>query len=37
MPVYLLDSHPEFPDPSLADPEGLIALGGDLGPERLLA
>ncbi|WP_049629037.1 leucyl/phenylalanyl-tRNA--protein transferase [Cellvibrio sp. pealriver] len=29
----------EFPDPSLAlsDPDGLIAVGGDLSPERILA
>jgi leucyl/phenylalanyl-tRNA--protein transferase len=26
-----------FPDPSLALPDGLLALGGDLSPERLLA
>lgn len=24
-----------FPDPALADPDGLLAIGGDLGPERL--
>lgn len=30
---------PEFPDPELAlrEPDGLLAAGGDLGPERLLA
>lgn len=29
----------EFPDPSFAleDPEGLVAVGGDLSPERILA
>ncbi|MEE8580065.1 MAG: leucyl/phenylalanyl-tRNA--protein transferase [Myxococcota bacterium] len=26
-----------FPDPGQADPEGLLAYGGDLAPERLLA
>lgn len=30
-------SPPIFPDPSLADDEGLIAVGGDLSRERLLA
>lgn len=25
-----------FPDPNLADAEGLVAIGGDLGPARLL-
>ena len=30
------DRHP-FPDPRDADPEGLLAYGGDLSPERLLA
>lgn len=27
----------EFPDPARADAEGLVAFGGDLSPERLLA
>lgn len=37
MPVFLLDpSSVEFPDPALADPSGLLAVGGDLRPERLL-
>jgi leucyl/phenylalanyl-tRNA--protein transferase len=26
-----------FPDPSLAGPDGLLAVGGDLAPERLVA
>jgi len=26
-----------FPDPALAEPDGLLAVGGDLRPERLLA
>ena len=36
MPVYLLNEEPVFPHPSLADDEGLLAIGGDLSPERLL-
>ena len=30
-------SQPVFPDPRLADAEGLVAVGGDLSIERLLA
>ncbi|MCY7293512.1 MAG: leucyl/phenylalanyl-tRNA--protein transferase, partial [Ferruginibacter sp.] len=26
-----------FPDPALAEPNGLLAIGGDLSPERLIA
>ncbi|MCG3134963.1 MAG: Leucyl/phenylalanyl-tRNA--protein transferase [Planctomycetes bacterium] len=29
-------SRPRFPDPSRFDEEGLVAVGGDLAPERLL-
>ena len=36
MPVYRLSDRPVFPDPELAEPEGLIAVGGDLSSERLL-
>lgn len=38
IPWLNLDSY-EFPDPAnaLDDPEGLLALGGDLSPERILA
>ena len=36
MSVYFLDSRIRFPDPSEAEPEGLLAVGGDLSPERLL-
>lgn len=36
MTVYLLDREVKFPDPSEAGPGGLLALGGDLRPERLL-
>ena len=37
MPVYRLNSKPVFPPPELAAPEGLLAVGGDLSPARLLA
>lgn len=38
LPAFLLPaSPPDFPDPRLADAEGLVAIGGDLSPERLLA
>lgn len=37
MPVFQLDSRPVFPSPSLAEPDGLVAVGGDLSPERLIA
>lgn len=36
MPVYLLDDQLRFPDPALAEKDGLLAVGGDLSPERLL-
>ena len=37
-PVFLLPDAPiDFPDPSPFDGEGLVAIGGDLRPERLLA
>ena len=36
MPI-LLNKNTTFPDPALADAEGLVAIGGDLGTERLLA
>ena len=35
--MYLLNSHElSFPDPRECDDEGLVAIGGDLSPERLL-
>jgi len=35
--LYELDpDYPGFPDPNEAEPEGLIAIGGDLKPDRLL-
>lgn len=36
MPLYLLDDTLRFPNPSHADKEGLLAVGGDLSTERLL-
>ena len=36
MPVYRLTSELIFPPPERADPSGLLAVGGDLTPERLL-
>jgi leucyl/phenylalanyl-tRNA--protein transferase len=36
MPVYRLTDEIIFPPPQLADKTGLLALGGDLGEERLL-
>ena len=37
MPVFRLpDDELQFPDPSFAEENGLLAVGGDLSPERLL-
>jgi leucyl/phenylalanyl-tRNA--protein transferase len=36
MPVYRLTDELIFPDPRLATPEGLLAVGGDLSPARLV-
>ncbi len=36
MAVYLLTDALRFPDPRHANPDGLLAVGGDLRPERLL-
>jgi leucyl/phenylalanyl-tRNA--protein transferase len=37
MPVFRLSCETlDFPDPSLAEPDGLLAVGGDLSPQRLL-
>ena len=36
MPVYRLTRELIFPPPESADPSGLLAVGGDLTPERLL-
>ncbi len=37
MPVFQLPQDIVFPDPDFAEPDGLLAVGGDLSPERLLA
>ena len=37
MPIFRLSRQPIFPDPELAEPDGLLAVGGDLSVERLLA
>jgi len=34
--IFRLDKRLIFPDPQLAEPDGLLAVGGDLSPERLL-
>jgi leucyl/phenylalanyl-tRNA--protein transferase len=36
MPVYQLSENLVFPSPYLASKEGLLAIGGDLSPKRLL-
>lgn len=36
MPVYQLDNKVWFPNPVLAEKNGLLAIGGDLSTERLL-
>ncbi|MDH3212452.1 MAG: leucyl/phenylalanyl-tRNA--protein transferase [Myxococcales bacterium] len=36
MPVYRLGKDLVFPPPEVAEPTGLLAVGGDLEPERLL-
>ena len=36
MPVYRLPEEVAFPHPTEAEPGGLLAVGGDLRPERLL-
>ncbi len=36
MVFRLLDDEIVFPDPSLSEPDGLLAIGGDLSLERLL-
>jgi leucyl/phenylalanyl-tRNA--protein transferase len=37
MPVFRLGPEPIFPPVALAEPEGLLAIGGDLSTDRLLA
>ena len=36
MTIYRLFEEPVFPDPEEADSDGLLAVGGDLSPQRLL-
>jgi leucyl/phenylalanyl-tRNA--protein transferase len=36
MPVFRLIDEPIFPSPELAEPDGLLAVGGDLHPVRLV-
>lgn len=36
MPIFSLTEQYIFPPPQLADPNGLLAVGGDLAPDRLL-
>ena len=37
MSIYYLSDEPVFPDPENSEPDGLLAVGGDLSPRRLLA
>jgi len=37
MAVYLLPEEPVFPPVNEAEPDGLVAIGGDLSPTRLLS
>ena len=36
MPVFRLPEEHYFPPPSLSEPNGLLAIGGDLHPQRLI-
>lgn len=36
MPIFILEDELSFPPVHLAEPDGLLAIGGDLSPERLL-
>jgi leucyl/phenylalanyl-tRNA--protein transferase len=36
MPIFRLTDRLAFPDPRLSSDEGLLAVGGDLAPERLI-
>ncbi len=36
MSIFILDQEMAFPPAELAEPDGLLAIGGDLSPERLL-
>jgi leucyl/phenylalanyl-tRNA--protein transferase len=37
VPIFRLPRDPVFPEPRHAEPDGLLAVGGDLSPRRLLA
>ncbi|OIO01336.1 MAG: leucyl/phenylalanyl-tRNA--protein transferase [Desulfovibrionaceae bacterium CG1_02_65_16] len=37
MTIYRLFDEPVFPDAAEADPDGLLAIGGDLSPRRLVS
>ncbi len=37
MPIFRLGRAVAFPNPALAEPDGLLAVGGDLSPARLVA
>ncbi len=37
MPIFQLNDDPVFPNPTLAEDNGLLAVGGDLSVERLVA
>ncbi|MCM0755828.1 leucyl/phenylalanyl-tRNA--protein transferase [Desulfovibrio aminophilus] len=37
MAIYRLFDEPVFPDPGEAEPDGLLAVGGDLSPLRLIS
>ncbi len=37
MPLFRLDDSIVFPPAELAEPDGILAIGGDLRPERLIA
>lgn len=36
MPIYQLNDSHEFPNPEFANNDGLLAVGGDLSPERII-
>ena len=37
MPIFILEDENSFPPVHLAEPDGLLAIGGDLSTQRLLA
>ena len=36
MPIFRLNKELSFPDPSYAEEEGILAIGGDLSVDRLI-